>query len=140
MGYDLHITRKEHWADHEEELNIRPEEWSYYLQSDPEMRYEGDYEINFKNGKFNTKDKTLATWSANPTDAANGDEVVLFYLYEGEISVKNSDQATISKMVEIAVHLNARVQGDDGEFYSRESDSIKTNINKSLKRPWWKIW
>ena len=35
----------------------------------------------------------------------------------GNIYTKNPDEPILAKMLQIAVALGARVQGDDGEFY-----------------------
>ena|GEM_PF-2686269 len=36
MGYDLHITRKEFWADKEGSI-ITLEEWQQYVATDPDL-------------------------------------------------------------------------------------------------------
>jgi hypothetical protein len=38
-------------------------------------------------------------------------------LYKGNVSAKNPSPAGVVRMASIAARLNARVQGDDGEFY-----------------------
>jgi len=42
---------------------------------------------------------------------------VPFDFRDGSIIVKNPDDSIIAKLVEVATALDARVQGDDGEFY-----------------------
>lgn len=37
MGYDLHITRKEFWADPDDERSISLSEWKAYVESDSEI-------------------------------------------------------------------------------------------------------
>ena len=102
MGYDLHITRAEFWANaagHE----ITLDEWRRYVASDPQVQQ----------------------------DADNGPEDFLFVAHpkgpaplwwaRGQIYSKYPDRATVQKMIEIARKLGARVQGDDGETYEDAS-------------------
>jgi hypothetical protein len=142
MGYDLQISRKNNWAD-DEESHITLGEWLDYIKGDNELKLTNGYE---------TKIPGLATpwiespgfceWSAHP----NGDNYVWFDYGHGSISTKNPDDVTILKMMEIAEFLNARVQGDDGEFYDEsyfkpKDESVAANRTASKnKKPWWKIW
>jgi hypothetical protein len=50
-------------------------------------------------------------------------------------------------MLEIAPALNAKVQGDDGEFYTEESlaeierfEKRNTSSGHKENKPWWKFW
>ena len=40
MGYEVHITRRQHWLD-EDGPSIALNEWLKVVHSDPEMHYEG---------------------------------------------------------------------------------------------------
>lgn len=99
MGYDLHITRAEHWIDNQGE-EITSAEWVQYVTNDPELSFAG------VNGEFFTdwkgKSKYPEPW---------------FDWYKGNIYTKNPDKPIVAKMLAIAKDLGARVQGDDGEFY-----------------------
>ena len=62
-------------------------------------------------------------------------------------STKNPDAPTIRKMLQIASALNAKVQGDDGEFYTEEylaeleSEEKPKSVNRQYeKKAWWKFW
>ena len=98
MGYDLHITRREQWSDLGDDITAR--EWLDYVATDADLK------LSTQDGPY------WAVWSGPSElpqpwiDWANG-----------RIYSKNPDEALIRKMCSIARVLNARVQGDDGEFY-----------------------
>ncbi len=99
MGYDIHITRAELWAENKGR-EITAEEWLAYVEKDPELK------IDDANGEH------FAIWSED-----SGEAVAWFEWSAGDISTKNPDVATIEKAVNIAKHIGAKVQGDDGEVY-----------------------
>jgi hypothetical protein len=104
MGYELHITRAEFHADnagHE----ITADEWLRCVQGDPELRLVPDQ------GKY------FVQWSG-PSEHSEP----WFDWFKGCVSTKNPDRAILGKMLQIAQTLNARVQGDDGEFYEDPSE------------------
>lgn len=103
MGYDLHITRKEFWAD-EDGPQILFEEWSKLVELDP------DLEVDSQN------DGSYFVFH-HPTE-----NVLFAWCDTGEITSKNPDKMTVAKLLQIATKLKAQVQGDDGEIYSRLED------------------
>jgi hypothetical protein len=100
MGYDLHITRKEFWADDEGPV-ISLDEWRAYVETDPEVAQDPDNGP----GDFLYIDHPAAP---HPLWWGNG----------GEVYTKNPDKAAVRKLIQTARSLNARVVGDDGEAYS----------------------
>lgn len=118
MGYDVHITRAEHWSDnagHE----ISSDEWLDVVKRDPQLKLEG------VNGPF------VAIWTAHPTN----EEVWLDWV-DGNITTKNPDEAILKKMMAIATGLNANVQDDDGEYYTgAESTSLEALTSRPSKIP-----
>jgi len=99
MGYELHITRATFYYENEGAW-IPADEWLRYIEEDPELKlagYNGDY---------------FALWSGKSKHPDPW-----FDWFDGNINTKNPDDPLIDKMVEIAKHLNATVQGDDGEIY-----------------------
>ena len=99
MGYDLHITRKEFWAD-EYGQTISKSEWDQYVVSDPDIVQDTN----------NTEDDYLVTDS--------GEVWPIWWRPDlKEIYTKNPSEAAIRKLKQIAEKLNAQVQGDDGELY-----------------------
>jgi len=98
-GYDLHITRKNFWAD-ESGQKITFAEWKNYVRSDKQVAHDGrnsehDFIVRLPGGTF-------PIWY-NPS--------------RGEIYTKNPTEAAIQKLIEISRKLKAQVQGDDGELY-----------------------
>ena len=104
LGYDLHITRAEFWAENAGE-EISAEEWLELVDSDSSLT------INADNGPYFTELK--------PTD---GQTHRWLKWSEGNILTTYPDRATLAKMLEIASRLGASVQGDDGERYSNPSE------------------
>ena len=45
MGYDLHITKKEFWADENGPV-LKKEEWEKYVASDPEVIRDENNSVN----------------------------------------------------------------------------------------------
>jgi len=110
MGYDLHVTRKEFWADDEGPV-ISLDEWLAYRAKDPDIIPDCE----------------------NP-----GPEYALFVAHSqhwpiwwdesGEICTKNPDARVIAKLVQIAESLGAKVVGDDDEIYGLDPmDPTRSN-------------
>ena len=104
MGYELHITRAENWADNDD-CPISLEEWLALVEADPELT------IDPANGS------PTALWAGPSTY-----DDPWFNWSEGNVSTKNPDPAMIAKMIEMASRLEAHVQGDDGERYDHPPD------------------
>ncbi|HEX9063131.1 MAG TPA: hypothetical protein VF941_23405, partial [Clostridia bacterium] len=91
------------------------EEWLAVVEKDPELS------IDSKNGPF------FAVWKHDGQE----NEYWLDW-FGGNIYSKNPDEILISKMVNIAKLLDAKVQGDDGELYEenfQEKEEQDTDIN-----------
>lgn len=104
MGYDLHITRAEHWAENRDAW-IGADEWSRLVESDAELTPDP------RNGPH------FVLWSG-PSEY----DEPWFDWSDGNIYAKYPDAPMLGKMLEIAARLGARVQGDDGEIYARVED------------------
>ena len=76
MGYDLHITRAEHWSD--EEPAISAQEWLAYVQEDTELQLAG------YNGPY------FALWSGKSTYPDPW-----FDWSRGRVHTKNPDQPIV---------------------------------------------
>lgn len=124
MGYDLHITRSDNWAE-SEETPISSAEWLAIVEADPELQLEP------ANGPY------FAHWTGPCSYREGG----WFDWNDGQIQTKNPDRAILAKMLAIAEKLGAAVQGDDGEPYSTPEDlpEIQPTGEKD-QRPWWKFW
>jgi hypothetical protein len=133
MGYDIHITRKENWFD-DDGLNISIDEWKGVVNNDSEMRLDNFAETVTGAGEIiRIESDGLAVWTKYSKSGIEGNYAWFMYS-NGEITVKNPDEEIINKMVKIAEHLNAKVQGDEGEIYP-----IKNNTSQN-KKPRWKFW
>jgi hypothetical protein len=109
MGYDLHITRKEFWAD-DEGPKITLEEWGNYVATDTSIKLDEE-NPGSKNYVFHSGQNLCPLW---------WDE-------RAEIYTKNPEPQFIAKLVQIANTLGAKVMGDDGEIYGTDpSDPTKT--------------
>ncbi len=104
MGYELHITRAEFWAENEGR-RISREEWLRVVEQDAELS------IDNQNGPL------FAVWG--PTSPNHSPWLDWS---EGNIHTKNPDRKTLGKMLHIADLLGATVQGDEGEIYASPDD------------------
>lgn len=145
MGYELHITKREHWAD-TETPDIPLDEWLAYVNRDIELGLTNDYDI--KNGtETQFQNRTgYCEWNAHPTEKEPNARPWFSY-WKGSIDTKNPDAPTIRKMIQIALALNAIVQGDEGEIYTEETlaelesaEEPKGSSRQQEKKAWWKFW
>ncbi|UPG91504.1 hypothetical protein L2Y96_06975 [Luteibacter aegosomaticola] len=120
MGYDVHITRKTEWFD-EEGPTISIDEWKAYIASDPEIRLDGFAEAIVGGGAvLRIEQEGLAVW----TGYSNRENSVWIGPGSGGITVKNPDEEILRKMFEIALALDARVIGDEGEEYGADGTVV----------------
>ena len=116
MGYDLHITRAEHWLDGELQP-ILLEEWKRYVAQDPEFELvESAIAVVEGEGTLEYPNDGLAVGHAFSGHDPSGNQAWFNY-QQGYIVVKNPTDEIIRKMKQVAEHLAARVIGDDGESY-----------------------
>ena len=125
MGYDLHITRAENWAENAG-TEITADEWLALVKSDPELSLSSD------NGPY------FAIWSG----PSRYPDPWLDW-FGGNIYSKNPDSALLQKMVSVAATLGARVQGDEGELYTGDeplddyADAAPEAGPVDKPRSWW---
>ncbi len=106
MGYDIHLTRRVRWSDDGEPF-ITLDEWQSVVQSDPLLE-----------ALPSTPDNPLTAMMSGPRGTTDGARY--FYYSTGEIFVKNPNKPALTKLIEIARRLDARVVGDDGETYGED--------------------
>jgi hypothetical protein len=124
MGWEVHMTRAEHWPD-SDQRPITADEWLAVVAADPELR------IDKANGPY------FAIWSG-PCSYPDGG---WFDWADGCVSTKNPDRAILGKLLQLAAKLGAVVQGDDGELYSRPEDLPPNEaVAAARRRPWWRFW
>ena len=115
MGYDLHITRKSEWVD-KAGPEISLEEWESYAESDSMLSVEGHVVWNIDGRVVRARVFVVREPESHDKIAA------ALSWYRGNVSAKNPSPAGVARMASIAARLNARVQGDDGEFYDDRGD------------------
>jgi hypothetical protein len=104
MSYDIHITRKAHWAE-EHGPQITRDEWRAYVQKTPETLRWTD----------------TSTWT--PGDECvdlidnNGRVFGSVWWHTGSITTRRPEPTVLIRTMEIARDLRAVVMGDDGETY-----------------------
>lgn len=127
MGYELFITR----ADSTQiagENPISKEEWDAVVVADPELEWstDGCYERRQMPKRRRRPDGSIETVQPDHPEVERfrsvtwkgpHREVPLLHM-DGQISVKNPDRKTCSKLLEIAGRLRARVLGEDDVEYS----------------------
>lgn len=118
MGYELHITRRNDWAD-TEAPDISLDEWLSYIKTDAELELTNGYEIKIGSESQFQNNPGYCQWNAHPTKRDHSSRPWFSY-FRGSIDTKNPDVATIRKMMQMSLSLNAKVQGDDGEFYDED--------------------
>ncbi len=106
MGYDLHITRRKNWTEHDSGPAITRDEFARLMNGDARFRHEPSQSPGFYVPKGpRPEDAPWLDWS------------------DGEVCSKNPPQEFVVIMVALADRLNARVVRDDGEQYGRDGSA-----------------
>jgi hypothetical protein len=132
MGYDISIVR----YHGEDAVDIPENEWLNYAKSDAELE---PSEIS--------NDSTYWEWNAHSKYHDPTEGRPWFHYMGGQIYSKNPDEEVRVKMFQIAGSLNAKVQGQEGEFYDEDGRQLdeEPRINKPVRfvsesKPWWRFW
>lgn len=142
MGYDLYITRKQDWSDTDGH-DITLDDWmgviavDRSLQVDPQRAAAVDPRV-----ASGAKEPSHAVWLDWPERRAGTDEAWI-WLERGNLVATDPDQRVRQKMFLIAVQLDARLMGEDGEVYDSigEPESRLSALGVlGLKKRWWKFW
>ncbi|WP_165252460.1 hypothetical protein [Paludisphaera soli] len=130
MGYNLHITRGPWYSDHAGK--IQPEEWLRIAANSPEFTPEGQEATDAKDRLLKGQDLHNIDYDIVYFLTTIDDTVYTFCFWDNSICVKGAatDPNAVRKMIEIADQLGARVQGDEGEYYSIKDDSISTTLSE----------
>jgi len=118
MGYDLHITRADD-ASENADATITLDEWRDFVSSDSEFRMTGVAEATNPVTKETIRFQRagITEWHGH---SAGG--IIWFSWFQGNITVTNPDEEVIRKMQQVAARLQARVQGDEGEWYNTDPE------------------
>ncbi|MCD2424928.1 hypothetical protein LQ567_19245 [Niabella pedocola] len=133
MGYELHITRRENWADEDPAAAISLQEWMELVKNDPKMQLDHEATAATTSGDAIAVDSEgLSVWTAYSRDGIEGNHARFSY-HAGTIDVKNPDAEIIDKMLAMAMQLRAKVVGDDGELCAPNN---KSGATISSKKSW----
>ena len=78
MGYDVYITRKQHWWD-EDGPEIPLAEWAALVTADPDMQLDGHAETRVEDGSIlRIENEGLSVWTAYSRHSENRNGVVQF--------------------------------------------------------------
>jgi hypothetical protein len=149
VGYEVHITRRPSWFEDGPEITL--DEWLAVVREDPDLRLDGfaEAETRDTHTKIRVEDPSLAIWTAYSGHGRDGNMAWL-YLSQGNVVAKNPDEEIRRKLALLAKRLGARVQGDEGEFYGDDGESIpeadgsppevEPKRSPAPRKPWWKFW
>jgi hypothetical protein len=119
MSYHVHITRKAtNWADKDDSASISLAEWQAYVANDAEMQLDNRAEEpeSVADSTSAAHRDGLSIWLAY-TKKKRASSYAWFYHDQDRITVEGPDEEILGKMLAIAHALQARVQGDDGEYF-----------------------
>ena len=115
MTYEVHITRRESWAD-EAGAKVSRDERLAAIEDDP------DFVLAAGGGPS-------AVWNGHPDRLAGREREGVLFLFSdwsGWLSVDQPDDSTLERMIRLAGALGATVRGDDGEIYEIEEGRVAT--------------
>jgi hypothetical protein len=112
VSYELRVIRGEHGT---EDNAIPADVWLSLVRESPDLRITGAVEATTPAGHtVRYENEHLAEWTGHPSGTA-----VPFDFREGHVVVKNPDEPTIARLIDLAAALGGRVQGDEGEWYDK---------------------
>jgi hypothetical protein len=109
MSYSVHITRANNWCAAQEQP-ISEEEWLAAVEQDPTLSINKDDYYEYKTEGEKAK-------RIHPVEWAEAEDKNCLWWGRGQIECKNPSDAWVAKMVALAMRLNAKVVGDEGEQY-----------------------
>jgi hypothetical protein len=117
MSYDLHITRRNWWTEDGKDIGF--EEWCAYVAADPELSLDRVAVARTPTGdEIRIEQAGLTSW------APRGETEGWFHHNRGVITFASPEAAQFAKAWVIAQHFNARIQGDEGEFYGPDFELV----------------
>ena len=142
MGYDVHIVRNNEWWDEEVGGGVSLDEWKSYLVTDPAMRMDGYAEADTaEESVLRYENEGLAVWVAYSGHDRDGNRA-WFDHRNGSVIVKNPDDEILKKMHSIALNMEAKVLGEEGEEYDENglAEGVSEAQSAFTRKPWWKFW
>jgi hypothetical protein len=118
MGYHVYITRKATgWDDATDEATISLAEWQEYVTNDPEMQVDEITNPVSRTSQPTDWDLMGASIWVPYSKNGRGNYYARFVHQDDCIVVAQPDEEILGKMLLVAYALQARVQGDDGEYF-----------------------
>lgn len=106
MDAKIHITRKKDLFDLSPGKKITLQEWSSFVDRDPEMRLDNCTTVVLSNGtSYTYKSPGTAVWLKRLPGESIASEVKFDYV-DGTIQVEDPDERTLEKIRHIAFKLN----------------------------------
>ena len=139
MGYDIYITRKE-FAHDVDGPEISLDEWRAYVNIDRELELREHTEYTDRDGSIKRFEYPGSAVWIRWSKHGMGVNEAWFHHQDGNVYVKNPEEEIVRKMVRVAAALDARVQGDDGEFYNGQAEVIDDEPEPAARKPWWQFW
>lgn len=109
MDAKIHLTRKKDLFDRSANKGITMQEWSTFVDNDPEMRMDNTTTVTLNNGtSYTYKSPGTAVWLNRPPGETKY-RLIKFDYVDGTIQVDNPDKRAIEKARHIAFKLNTRL-------------------------------
>lgn len=109
MESKFYITRKQDLLDHSTGTGISLQEWTNFVEKDPEMRLDNCTTVTLPNGEtYQYASPGTAVWLNREPGATVVKEVMFDYV-AGSILVNDADKGTLDKIRHIAFKLNTRI-------------------------------
>lgn len=109
MESKFYITRRKDLFDHTPGTGISLQEWTSFVENDPEMRLDNSTTVTLPDGEtYRYTSPGTAVYLNRQPGESTVQEVVFDYA-GGNILVNNADQRTLSKIRHIAYKLNTRI-------------------------------
>ncbi|SNS52770.1 hypothetical protein [Jannaschia aquimarina] len=121
MSYDIHITRKQFWADEEGEA-ISREEWLAHVAASPDLTE--------SEAKMFGEDPPIARDICLPDGST---ETV--WWRRGDIRAYGPTTELLVALYPHARTLGAKLQGDDGEMYGPDGQVVERDPERQVLEP-----
>lgn len=109
MESKFYITRKQDLLDHSSGNGISLQEWTNFVENDPEMRLDNYTVVTLPSGEvYQYASPGTAVW-LNREPGATVIREVMFDYAGGNILVNDADKRTLDKIRHIAFKLNTRI-------------------------------
>ena len=109
MGYEIYVTRADSHLDTQQHP-IPEADWLAVSSKDASLRVSTEDFLDRRLPNGHIERIHPWRWTAHP------DEPPLWFI-DGALSATSPDNSTVSKLVQLARELNARVIGEEGEEY-----------------------